>query len=67
MIYQEPTMAKKSYKKTYDYECSISGEKFTVTQKAKNPEELVSVKAWYELNEDKDDRPEVEKIKLGLS
>tara|TARA_B100000925_G_scaffold291930_1_gene282595 strand:- start:3611 stop:3793 length:183 start_codon:yes stop_codon:yes gene_type:complete len=60
-------MAKKTFKKTYDYECTITGEKYTVTQKAKNPDDLISVQAWYELNEDKDDRPEVEKIKLGLS
>jgi hypothetical protein len=60
-------MARRSYKKTYDYECSITGEQYTVTQKAKKPEELVSVQAWYDLNEDKDDRPEVEKIKRGLN
>ena len=60
-------MAKKSYKKTYDYECSLTGESYTLTQKATNPDELVSVQAWYELNPEKDDRPEVEKIKRGLS
>lgn len=59
-------MARKKYKKTYDYECSITGEQYTMTEKAKSPEELVSVNAWYELNEDKDDRPDVEKIKRGL-
>jgi hypothetical protein len=59
-------MARKKYKKTYDYECSITGEEYTMTEKAKNPEDLVSVNAWYELNEDKDDRPDVEKIKRSL-
>ena len=44
----------------------ISGEKYTVTQKAKNPEELVSVKAWYELNEDKDDRLKLKKIQSSV-
>lgn len=59
-------MGRKNYKKTYDYECSITGEKYTTTEKAKNPDDLVSVNAWYELNEEKDDRPDVEKIKRGL-
>ena len=59
-------MARKKYKKTYEYECSITGEQYTMTEKAKNPDDLVSVNAWYELNEEKDDRPDVEKIKRGL-
>ena len=60
-------MGKKSYKKTYDYECSLTGESYTLTQKADKPEDLVSVEAWYELNPEKDDRPEIEKVKRGLS
>ncbi|MAW07924.1 MAG: hypothetical protein CME61_06545 [Halobacteriovoraceae bacterium] len=59
-------MAKKNYKKTYDYECSLTGEKYTLTEKSKNPEELISVQAWYEMNPDKDDRTELEKKKRGI-
>ncbi len=51
---------------TYDYECSLTGESFTRTEKAPNPKELVSVKAYYELNPDMDDRPAVIKKKLGV-
>jgi hypothetical protein len=57
----------KREKLTYDYECTLTNEKFTLTQKAANPKELVSVKGWYELNPDKDDRPAVVKKKLGLA
>ena len=51
-------MAKKKFQQTYVYQCSISEESFVVTEEAPNPKELVSVKAYYELNPDKDDRPE---------
>ncbi len=54
-------------KKIYKYECSLSGETYKVTQEAKNPDELLSVKAWYEMNADKDDRPEDVKKRLGLT
>lgn len=51
-------MAKKRAKKFYHYECTLSGKKFTRTEKAENAEELVSVEAYYELHPDEDDRPE---------
>ena len=51
-------MAKKKFQQTYVYQCSISEESFVVTEEAPTPKELVSVKAYYELNPDKDDRPE---------
>ncbi len=54
-------------KKIYKYECSLSGETYKVTQETKNPDELLSVKAWYEMNADKDDRPEDVKKRLGLT
>ena len=57
---------KKKDKKTYRYTCSITEEKFTLTSKADNPDELVSVAAYYELNPEEDDRPAVVKKKLGL-
>ena len=48
---------KKNKKNIYMYECTMTGEKFKRTAEAKNPEELVCVKAYYELNPDEDDRP----------
>ena len=58
-------MARKREKKTYTYECTLTGESFRTTREAPHPEELVSVKGYYELNPDKDDRPE--KIKLQFT
>lgn len=57
---------KKKEKRTYKYECTLSGEEFIVTEKAKHPDELVSVKGYYELNQDKDDRPADIKKLLGI-
>lgn len=51
---------------TYNYECTLSGEEFTVTAKAPNPKELVSVKAYYELHPEMDDRPAIIKKRLGI-
>ena len=60
-------MAKRRREKvTYKYECNISGETFTVHRKAQNPDELMSIKAYYELNPEMDDRPEDIKKKLGV-
>lgn len=50
-------MARKKQKKTYTYECSLTGEKYRVHRECSNPGDLISVKAYYELNPDKDDRP----------
>lgn len=54
-------MAKKfsnKNKQIFEYECTMTGETFKTTRRAPNPEELVSVKAYYELNPENDDRPE---------
>jgi hypothetical protein len=51
---------------TYEYECTMTGEKYVRTEKAPNPKDLVSVKAYYELNADKDDRPAIVKKRLGV-
>ncbi len=51
-------MAKKRKKIFHIYECSLSGEKFKVFKEAPKPEELMSIKAYYELNPEEDDRPE---------
>lgn len=53
-------------KLSFDYECSITNERYKMTARAPNPKDLVSVSAYYELNPEKDDRPAVIKKKLGL-
>jgi hypothetical protein len=55
-------VARKKHKKIYRYSCTLTGEEFKVTAEAKNPDELMSVKAYYEMNPEKDDRPEHIKI-----
>ena len=44
----------------------MTGEQYTVTAKAPNPDDLISVKAFYEMNPDKDDRPADVKKMLGV-
>lgn len=58
---------KKKEKITYKYECTLTGEKYYLTKKAENSEELMSVAAWYEMNPEKDDRPEKVKKQLGIT
>lgn len=53
-------------KKFYKYECAMTGEVITVTEKSENPDDLVSVKAYYEMHPEKDDRPADIKKKLGV-
>lgn len=60
-------MAKKRQKITYDYECSITEEKYTVRKKAENPDDLISINSYYELHPEEDDRPEVIKMQLPKS
>lgn len=57
---------KRREKVTHNYTCSLSGEEFVTTEKAAHPKELLSVKAYYDMNPDMDDRPAVVKKKLGL-
>jgi hypothetical protein len=59
-------MKRRREKITYNYQCSLSAEEFVTTAKAPNPKELLSIKAFYEMNPDMDDRPVVIKKKLGL-
>lgn len=59
-------MARKKFKKIYTYTCNLTGESFKVTKESKNPDDLMSVKAYYEMNADKDDRPEHIKVQLEL-
>lgn len=44
----------------------MTGEVITVTEKSENPDDLVSVKAYYEMHPEKDDRPADIKKKLGV-
>lgn len=57
---------KKAAKKTYKYTCSLTEEEYITTRQAPNPEELTSVNAYYEMNPEEDDRPDIVKIKLGI-
>lgn len=44
----------------------MTGEEYVTTEKAAHPKELLSVKAFYEMNPDMDDRPAIIKKKLGI-
>ncbi len=59
-------MKRRREKITYNYECSLTAEAYVTTAKAPNPKDLVSVRAYYELNPDMDDRPAITKKKLGI-
>ena len=52
---------------TYRYECNLTGETYTVTKKADNPDDLMSVAAWYDMNPESDDRPDDVKKRLGIT
>ena len=43
-------MPRKRYQETYKYKCSLTSETFQLTKKIKDTEDLISVKAWYDLN-----------------
>lgn len=57
---------RKKEKKIYRYDCTLTGKSFKLTEKAPHPDELVSVEGYYQLHQDKDDRPAIVKKKLGL-
>jgi hypothetical protein len=57
---------RKKEKKFYRYECTLTGDSYKLTEKAQNPDELVSVNAYYEMHPEKDDRPAVIKKRLGI-
>jgi hypothetical protein len=59
-------MKRRREKITYNYECIMSGEQFVTTEKAPHPKELMSIKAYYEMHPDEDDRPAIIKKKLGV-
>ena len=57
---------RRKFEQTYTYECSITEKSYKLTRKAEKQEDLVSVDAYYELNPEEDDRPDVIKAKLGV-
>jgi hypothetical protein len=57
---------RKREKITYNYTCSLTNEEFVTTEKAPNPKDLLSVKAYYDMNPEMDDRPAIVKKKMGL-
>ncbi len=59
-------MMKKKIKKIYKYECTITGEVFKTTDEAKNPGELTTVSAYYQMHPEKDDRPTEIKVKVKM-
>ncbi|MCF8058515.1 MAG: hypothetical protein K9K67_04410 [Bacteriovoracaceae bacterium] len=59
-------MARKKHVQIYRYNCTMTDEEFKTTAKAENPDDLISVSAYYEMNPDKDDRPEHIKQELGI-
>ncbi|MGB0452826.1 MAG: hypothetical protein ACPGJV_03855 [Bacteriovoracaceae bacterium] len=58
-------MARKKQVKIYRYECPITGENYKLQAEAKNPDDLMSIKAYYQMNPDEDDRPDHIKKELG--
>ena len=55
---------KKRNKKLYFYNCTLTEERFKTTQEAPNPDELLSVNSFYEMNPEMDDRPENIKLEV---
>ena len=60
-------MAKrKKHIQIFKYECQMTGETYKTTKKANNPDDLVSVNAYYDMHPEEDDRPEDIKKELGI-
>lgn len=57
-------MSKKKIKKIYKYECNVTGETFKTTTEAKNPGDLLTVNAYYQMHPEEDDRPVEVKIRI---
>ena len=55
---------KKRNKKFYFYNCTITDERFKTTEQAANPDELLSIGSFYEMNPEMDDRPENIKLEM---
>jgi len=57
---------RKKQKQIFRYDCTMTGETYKTTREAANPDDLVSVPAYYELNPEEDDRPADIKKELGV-
>lgn len=57
-------MKKKKHKRIYTYQCGLTQQTFKVGALAENPNDLVSVKAYYQLHPEFDDRPEIIKLQI---
>lgn len=64
---KEDSVARKKNVQIYRYKCTITDEEYKTTEKAENPDDLISVQAYYEMNPELDDRPEHIKKELGVS
>ena len=60
-------MARKKKVEIFRYKCTMTEEEFKTTRKAPQPDELISVASYYELNPEQDDRPERIKQELGIT
>ena len=49
----------------FRYECQMTGDVYKTTKKADNPDDLMSVNAYYDMNPEEDDRPEDIKKELA--
>lgn len=50
-------MPKKKERRFYLYRCAVTEKEYKLTREAPNPDELVSLKAYYEMHPEEDDRP----------
>lgn len=60
-------MARKKNIQIFRYKCTMTDEEFKTTRKAPNPDDLISVASYYEMNPEEDDRPEHIKKELGIT
>ncbi len=66
IIRKEDFVARRKNIQIFRYNCTMTDEEYKTTAKAENPDDLISISAYYEMNPDKDDRPEHIKIELGI-
>lgn len=65
-ISEEKMARRKKKLQIFKYECQMTGEIYKTTKKAQNPDDLVSVNAYYDMHPEEDDRPEDIKKELGI-
>jgi hypothetical protein len=60
-------LAKKKFERIIKYKCTITGEEFKMSTEAPKPSELMSLRAYYEMHGEEDDRPEHIKKQISLT